>query len=70
MSAASDSINAAFIKSAFEVKAQRDEALSALFDITDRFKAICMDADGNIDPADVRRIERARAIIRKAKIWK
>jgi hypothetical protein len=43
------------------------EMLEALEDLLFRFKRICPDADGKIDPADSKRIRNVEAVIRKAK---
>ncbi len=60
MSLASDSVNAAFIKSALEVKEQRDELLAVLRDLLE-LSGIKDDSRGVV--------KRARAIIKKAKAW-
>ncbi len=62
MSAASRSVNAAYIRSALEVKVQRDEALKALRE--------CITTDRALLNARTRYInDVARAIIKKAKAW-
>jgi hypothetical protein len=63
MSAASRSVNAAFIKSALEVKAQRDELAAALSDLL-----LCHSKGGFVKPSP-KVIKAARSAIRKATSW-